>query len=125
MDNIWFIAATWMGLAFAASLISVRLGISVSLVEIAVGIFAGNFLGLQTNEWVNFLASLGSLLLTFLAGAELGQAEDWEGNNIAVTCPVCGKVYIVSARIHRGKRACPTPSCGFRLSTGMSGLRRW
>ena len=71
MDNIWFIAATWMGLAFAASLISVRLGVSVSLVEIAVGIFAGYFLGLQTNEWVNFLASLGSLLLTFLAGAEL------------------------------------------------------
>jgi Kef-type K+ transport system membrane component KefB len=71
MDNIWFTAASWMGLAFAASLISVRLGISVSLVEIAVGIFAGNFLGLQTNEWVNFLASLGSLLLTFLAGAEL------------------------------------------------------
>src|SRR5438552_2516861 len=71
MNNIWFIAATWMGLAFAASLISVRFGVSVSLVEIAVGIFAGNFLGLQTNEWVNFLASLGSLLLTFLAGAEL------------------------------------------------------
>src|SRR5205823_8708500 len=45
-----------------------RIGIAV---EIAVGILAGNFLGLQTNEWVNFLASLGSLLLTFLAGAEL------------------------------------------------------
>jgi hypothetical protein len=29
MDTIWFIAAIWMGLAFAASLISIRTGISV------------------------------------------------------------------------------------------------
>ena len=36
--------------------------------------------------------------------------EDWEGNNIAVTCPVCGKVYIVSEHIHRGERPCPV--CG-------------
>ena len=31
MDNIWFIAAFWMGLALVASLISIRLGISVAL----------------------------------------------------------------------------------------------
>lgn len=36
--------------------------------------------------------------------------EDWEGNNIAVTCPVCTKVYIVSQLIHRGERQCPV--CG-------------
>lgn len=71
MDNIWFGAAAWMGLAFLASLISIRLGISVSLIEIAVGIVAGNFAGLQPNDWVNFLASFGSVVLTFLAGAEL------------------------------------------------------
>jgi len=69
--NIWFIAAAWMGLAVAASLVSIRLGVSVSLIEIAMGIIAGNFLGLQTNDWVNFLASFGSVMLTFLAGAEL------------------------------------------------------
>lgn len=40
--------------------------------------------------------------------------EDWEGNNIAVTCPTCGKVFIVSGRIHHGRRACP--KCG--KSTG-------
>ncbi|MEO8287027.1 MAG: cation:proton antiporter [Chloroflexota bacterium] len=71
MNNIWFGAAAWMGLAFLASLISIRLGISVSLIEISVGILAGNFFGLQTNDWVNFLASFGSVVLTFLAGAEL------------------------------------------------------
>ena len=35
--------------------------------------------------------------------------EDWEGNNVAFTCPVpdCGKVFIVSGMIHRGVRECP------------------
>jgi Kef-type K+ transport system membrane component KefB len=71
-ENIWFSAALWMGLAFIASLISIRLGISVALVEIFIGIIAGNFLGMQkTAEWVNFLAMLGSGVLTFLAGAEI------------------------------------------------------
>lgn len=71
MENVWFIAAAWMMLALVASLISIRIGISVALVEIAVGVLAGNFLGLQTTEWINFLAGFGSVLLTFLAGAEI------------------------------------------------------
>jgi Kef-type K+ transport system membrane component KefB len=72
LDNIWFVAAIWMGLAFAASLISIRIGISVALIEILVGIIAGNFLGIhQTTDWINFLAMLGSGVLTFLAGAEI------------------------------------------------------
>jgi hypothetical protein len=29
--------------------------------------------------------------------------EDWEGNNAAVTCPACGKVFIVSELIHPGE----------------------
>lgn len=71
-DNIWFIAAIWMGLALIASLVSIRLGISVALIEILVGVLAGNFLGIhQTTDWINFLAMLGSGVLTFLAGAEI------------------------------------------------------
>ena len=42
LENIWFIAAVWMGLALIASLISIRTGISVALVEILVGVLAGN-----------------------------------------------------------------------------------
>jgi ribosomal protein S27E len=45
-----------------------------------------------------------------LHGESLAQDEDWEGNNAAVTCPVCGKVYLVSGVIHKGERRCP--SCG-------------
>jgi Kef-type K+ transport system membrane component KefB len=70
-----------MGLAFAASLISIRAGISVALIEILVGVVAGNipFAGghhiLKTTEWTNFLAMLGSGVLTFLAGAEIDPAS--------------------------------------------------
>ena len=42
MENIWYVAALWMGLAFVASLISIRTGISVALIEIVVGVIAGN-----------------------------------------------------------------------------------
>src|SRR5215468_10744880 len=95
LENIWFIAAAWMGLALIASLISIRIGISVALIEILVGVVAGNLaVGLeggtlhvgiagagatagrlhhllQSTEWTNFLALLGSGVLTFLAGAEI------------------------------------------------------
>src|SRR5438874_7320475 len=70
-NNIWYIAAAWMGLALLASLISIRLGVSVALIEIAMGVIGGNFLGFQTTPWIDFLASFGSVLLTFLAGAEI------------------------------------------------------
>jgi Kef-type K+ transport system membrane component KefB len=76
MDNIWLIAAIWMGMAFVASLISIRIGISVALIEILVGVVAGNFLGIhQTTQWIDFLAMLGSGVLTFLAGAEIDPAS--------------------------------------------------
>ena len=71
-QNIWFVAALWMGLALIASIFSIRLGISVALIEILVGVIAGNFLGIyQTTGWIDFLALLGSGVLTFLAGAEI------------------------------------------------------
>ena len=71
-QNIWFVAAVWMGLALVASLVSIWAGISVALIEIFVGVIAGNFLHLTaSNEWINFLAMLGSGVLTFLAGTEI------------------------------------------------------
>ena len=71
-QNVWFVAAIWMALALSASLISIWAGISVALVEILVGVIAGNFLGIHaTTDWINFLALLGSGVLTFLAGAEI------------------------------------------------------
>jgi Kef-type K+ transport system membrane component KefB len=71
IDNQWLQAALWVGLALIATLLSVRIAISIALLEIMVGVIGGNFLPLQRTEWVNFLAGFGSILLTFLAGAEV------------------------------------------------------
>jgi len=71
VDNVYFIAAAWMGLALVASLVSIRVGISVALIEIAMGILAGNTVHLQSTPWIDFFATFGAGLLTFLAGAEI------------------------------------------------------
>jgi Kef-type K+ transport system membrane component KefB len=71
MTNVWLASSVWIALALAASLISIRVAISVALVEIVVGAIAGNTIGLDLTPWVNYLAGFGAILLTFLAGAEI------------------------------------------------------
>jgi Kef-type K+ transport system membrane component KefB len=71
MEQLWWDASVWVALALISSLISLRIGISVALVELIVGIIAGNSFHPQISEWINFLASFGAVILTFLAGAEL------------------------------------------------------
>ncbi len=71
MDLTFWIATQWILLALVASLLSIRLGISVALMEIAVGVVGGNLLHIEITSWVNFLASFGAVILTFLAGAEI------------------------------------------------------
>lgn len=71
MDNVWLASALWLGLALAASIISIRVAISVALIEIVIGAVAGNLIGLTLTPWVNFLAGFGAILLTFLAGTEI------------------------------------------------------
>jgi Kef-type K+ transport system membrane component KefB len=64
-----------MSLALLASIVSIKLGISVALIEILVGVIAGNALGVHTAPWIDFLATFGAGLLTFLAGAEIDPAS--------------------------------------------------
>jgi Kef-type K+ transport system membrane component KefB len=71
MAIVWLQSALWLGLALVAALISIRVAISVALIEIVVGAVAGNLIGLQITDWVNFLAGFGAILLTFLAGTEI------------------------------------------------------
>ena len=59
MDNVWLASALWIGLALAASLISIWAAISVALIEIMVGAVAGNVIGLPLSPWVNYLAEIG------------------------------------------------------------------
>ena len=56
-------------LIFAASILSLRLGVSVAIFETLLGLAAGN-LGLHAAEWMLYIAGFGGIVLTFLAGAD-------------------------------------------------------
>ena len=62
MENQWLQAAMWMGLALIAIFLSVRIAISIALLEI-IGMIGGNFLPLQRTEWLAFLAGFGSIII--------------------------------------------------------------
>lgn len=66
MDNLI------MGIAvLLAALLSLRLGITVAIFEIAAGAIAGNYLGVRSTDWLVHFAEFGSLLLIFLAGSDI------------------------------------------------------
>ena len=58
------------GLVLIASLISLRVGLSVAIIEILLGAISGN-IGLGTEDWMMYLATFGGIILTFLAGTEI------------------------------------------------------
>jgi Kef-type K+ transport system membrane component KefB len=70
-DNLWATAAVWLAFATAAAFTARRLGLAAALVEILFGVLAGNVLGLRSTAWIDFIAGFGSIMLTFLAGAEI------------------------------------------------------
>jgi len=89
MNHIYILFTLWISLALIATLLSYGLRIATALSEIMVGIGAqliiGTWLGLKLLDanatWIQFLASTGAIMLTFLAGAELDPVvfkEKWK-----------------------------------------------
>jgi Kef-type K+ transport system membrane component KefB len=68
------LAAVLAAIVLVASVVSVELGLTVALLELTLGVAAGNILHLQTQEWLDFIAKFGSIVLTFLAGMEVDPA---------------------------------------------------
>ena len=70
MEQIFSIAALWLGLAVISAVIAYHLRVSLALVEICVGIiaaviatFIGDVNSLGSNlEWLKFLAGSGAVL---------------------------------------------------------------
>jgi Kef-type K+ transport system membrane component KefB len=73
MDSVQ-LAAVLAAVVLVASVISVEFGVTVALLELALGVAAGNLFHLQTQEWLDFIAQFGSIVLTFLAGMEVDPA---------------------------------------------------
>ncbi len=66
------LAAVLSAVVLLASMISVEVGLSVALLELGLGVVAGNVLDLDASTpWLVFVASFASIVLTFLAGAEV------------------------------------------------------
>jgi len=84
MTQVYALAALWVGLALLATLLSIWLRIATAMSEIVVGTVAQLVIGaifgiglfgtttLGTDQgWIQFLSSIGAVMLTFLAGIEL------------------------------------------------------
>jgi Kef-type K+ transport system membrane component KefB len=71
MQNVWFQSALWMSLALVAAIASLFITISAALFEIVVGAIAGNTVGLPLTPWIDYIASFGAIVLTFLAGTDI------------------------------------------------------
>jgi len=74
MGNIWLQSALWMALALVAAIGSMWITISSALFEIIVGAIAGNTIGLPLTPWIDYIASFGAIVLTFLAGTDIDPA---------------------------------------------------
>jgi Kef-type K+ transport system membrane component KefB len=65
------LAAVLSVVVLVASMVSVELGVTVALIELTLGVVAGNAFHLHTQEWLDFIAKFASIALTFLAGMEV------------------------------------------------------
>jgi Kef-type K+ transport system membrane component KefB len=65
------IAAILAATILVASTISVEIGLSVALIELAAGVVVGNAFDLSVPDWLSFIGSFAGIVLTFLAGAEV------------------------------------------------------
>ena len=65
------LAAVLLAAVLVASMVSVEVGISVALIELALGVVVGNVLDVSVPGWLVFVASFAGIVLTFLAGAEV------------------------------------------------------
>jgi Kef-type K+ transport system membrane component KefB len=82
------VAAVLAVTALIAAMFSVELGLSVAVIEILGGIVVGNTLHLATPDWLVFLAGFGSVVLTFLAGAEVDPValrRSWKASTLIGT----------------------------------------
>ena len=59
------IAAVLAGTILLASMVSVEIGFSVALIELFLGVVVGNAFDLSIPDWLTFIATFASIVLTF------------------------------------------------------------
>jgi Kef-type K+ transport system membrane component KefB len=117
------LAAILVGAALLASMVSIEVGISVALVELALGIALGNTFNLDPNaSWLVLIAGFASVVLTFLAGAEVDPDDFRErfGASIAIGVVSFAGPFVVATLLALGALGWTTEAsliAGTALST--------
>src|SRR5262245_24889464 len=103
--NLYYVAAIWLGMALLASVIGIRIAVPAALGEIVVGALAGNIPGIREHvtqtHVITFLSSVGSLVRTFLAGAEIDPVSlrgHWKASVSALHCLRAAHPVLLPAR---------------------------
>ena len=117
------LAAILVGAALLASMVSVQIGVSVALIELAFGIGLGNVFNLNPDQsWLVLIASFASVVLTFLAGAEVDPDDFRErfGASMAIGVASFAGPFVVATLVALGPLGWTTKAsliAGTALST--------
>jgi Kef-type K+ transport system membrane component KefB len=68
------LAAVLAAVVLVASIVSVELGVTAALIELTLGVVVGSVFDLGSAEWLDFVATFASIVLTFLGGMEVDPA---------------------------------------------------
>jgi Kef-type K+ transport system membrane component KefB len=66
-----------------ASMVSIEIGLSVALIELAAGVAVGNLFTVTVPDWLSFIGTFAGVVLTFLAGAEVDVPQfrrEWQAS---------------------------------------------
>lgn len=97
------LAAVLAAVVLVASMVSVELGVTVALLELTLGVVAGNAFDLESQQWLDFVASFASIVLTFLAGMEVDpryMRQRWEASLGIGVVSFVGPFVVASAAAH-------------------------
>lgn len=104
MDPV-LLAAVLAAVVVLASVISVEVGLSVALIELGLGVVVGNLFSLDPNtDWLVFVATFASIVLTFLAGAEVDPDDFRERFGAAIAIGLVSFIgpFVVAALVAYG-----------------------
>ena len=114
-----------------ASTISVQIGLSVALIELAAGIAVGNIFTVTVPDWLSFIGSFAGVVLTFLAGAEVDVPQfrrEWKASLSIGAVSFVAPFFVATAFAYWLARVEPRPGRDRRPSAlhdqPRGGLRR-
>jgi Kef-type K+ transport system membrane component KefB len=92
------LAAVLSATILLASTVSIELGLSVALIELAAGVVVGNVFTVTIPGWLSFIGTFAGIVLTFLAGTEVDVPQfrrEWRAS-IAIGAASFGAPFAVA-----------------------------